>query len=65
MHTAAAVPGLLVHIQEVLPLYNMAIVLRGALSTGLVTDVARAYAILGSWTVVTLILAGWVTGRRR
>jgi hypothetical protein len=65
VHTAAAAPGLLVHIQELLPFYNMAIVLRGALSTGLVTDVARAYAILDSWTVVALILAGSVTSRRR
>ena len=58
-------PAWLVHVHQALPFYNMAIVLRGALSTGLVSDVARSYAILGAWTLAGLAVAGWVTSRRR
>lgn len=58
-------PVWLVHLHQALPFYNMAIVLRGALSHGLVTDIGRSYAILVAWTVAGLALAGWVTSRRR
>lgn len=60
----AQYPTWLVHLHEVLPFYNMAIVLRDALSTGLVTHVARSYAILIGWTAGGLALAGWVVSRR-
>lgn len=58
-------PAWLVHLHEGLPFYNMAIVLRGALSDGLVSDVGASYAVLGAWTVAGLAFAGWVTSRRR
>jgi len=58
-------PDWLVHLHQALPFYNMAVVLRGALSTGLVTDVGRSYLILAAWTVAGLTFAGWVTSRRR
>lgn len=58
-------PAWLVHLHQALPFYNMAIVLRGALSVGLVTDVGRSYAILALWTVAGLAFAGWVVSRRR
>jgi ABC-2 type transport system permease protein len=58
-------PDWLVHVHELLPFYNMAIVLRAALSVGLVADVARSYAILGVWTVAGLAFAGWIASRRR
>lgn len=58
-------PAWLVHLHQGLPFYNMALVLRGALSTGLVTNVARSYAILAAWTAAGFAFAGWVTSRRR
>jgi ABC-2 type transport system permease protein len=58
-------PDWLVHLHQALPFYNMAVVLRGALSTGLVTDVGRSYVVLTAWTVAGLTFAGWVTSRRR
>jgi ABC-2 type transport system permease protein len=57
-------PAWLVHLHELLPFYNMAIVLRDALSVGLVANAGRSYAILGAWTVACLALAGWIAGRR-
>ncbi len=57
-------PQWLVHLHQALPFYNMAAVLRHALSTGLVTSVARSYAILAGWTAAGLALAGWVVSRR-
>lgn len=57
-------PAWLVHLHEVLPFYNMAVVLRDALSTGLVANVARSYAILFGWTAASLALAGWIVSRR-
>lgn len=57
-------PHWLVQLHEVLPFYNMAIVIRGALSIGLVSRVGRSYAVLVAWTAAGLLLAGWVTSRR-
>jgi ABC-2 type transport system permease protein len=61
----AQFPAWLVHLQQALPFYNMAIVLRGSLIAGLVTDLARSYAILGAWTLAGLAFAGWMCSRRR
>lgn len=58
-------PSWLVHLHQVLPFYNMAVVLRGALSTGLVSELGRSYVILAAWTAAGLAFAGWVTSRRR
>jgi len=58
-------PAWLVHLHELLPFYNMAIVLRAALSVGLVADVGRSYAILAAWTIAGLAFAGWIASRRR
>lgn len=57
-------PHWLVDLHRALPFYNMAVVLRDALSTGLVTHVGQSYAILAGWTVGGLGLAGWVISRR-
>jgi len=58
-------PTWLVSVHGALPFYNMAIVLRAALSVGLVTNVARAYAVLGAWALAALAFAAWVVSRRR
>jgi ABC-2 type transport system permease protein len=58
-------PGWLAAIHRVLPFWPMANVIRDALSDGLVTDVARHYAVLAGWTVGAWLLAAWAVGRRR
>lgn len=57
-------PQWLVHLHQALPFYNMAVVIRDALSAGLVTHVGRSYAILIAWTAAALALSGWVVSRR-
>jgi ABC-2 type transport system permease protein len=57
-------PHWFVRIHEALPFYNMATVLRGALSSGLASGVGRAYAVLGAWTIAGLALSAAVTSRR-
>ena len=43
----------------------MAQVIRGGLTTGLVTDLGTAYLILSGWTVARWVMTAWVVGRRR
>lgn len=47
-----------------LPFYPMAEVVRDALTRDLVTDAARSYAVLGVYTVASVVVAAWVVGRR-
>ena len=57
-------PHWLVVINDVLPFSNMATIIRGALSDGLVHDVGRAYAIVGAWTIVSVVVSHHVVSRR-
>jgi hypothetical protein len=58
-------PGWLLHLQQVLPFYNMAVVIRAGLTTGLVDHVATSYLVLAGWTVAGPAATGWAIGRRR
>ena len=58
-------PGWLFAIHQVLPFYNMAVVIRAGLSVGLVSDLTQAFAVLGAWTAAGWAMTGWVIGRRR
>ena len=51
-------------IQQVLPFYHMATVIRAGLSEGLVDALTRSWMILALWTAVSWALAAWVVGRR-
>lgn len=57
-------PGWLAELNLWLPFYPMAEVVRDGLTTGLVMDVGRSYAVLGVYTVASVVLAAWVVGRR-
>jgi ABC-2 type transport system permease protein len=61
----ANLPAWLFTVDRVLPFYNMAEVIRAGLSTGLVTDLTRAYLVLLAWTAAGWIMTTWVVGRRR
>lgn len=58
-------PGWLAAIHQWLPFYSMAVVIRGGLSDGLVTDVGRAYLVLCAWTLGSWLLAARVIAHRR
>lgn len=45
----AQFPDWLASVHRVLPFHHMAVVIRDALSTGIVTDVATSYVMLGLW----------------
>lgn len=57
-------PEWLARLNDVLPLYHMAAVIRDALSDGLVADVATSYAVLLAWTAAGWATTAWVVGRR-
>lgn len=61
----AQFPDWLASVHRVLPFHHMAVVIRDALSDGLVTDVATSYLVLTLWTVTGWTATAWVVGRRR
>jgi ABC-2 type transport system permease protein len=62
---ASQLPGWLYDIHRALPFYNMAVVIRAGLTTGVASHVATAFCVLGAWTVTGCGLTAWVVGRRR
>jgi ABC-2 type transport system permease protein len=58
-------PTWLADVAQVLPFYAMAQVVRAALTTGIVTDLAHWYGVLIAWTAIGWGLTAWVVGRRR
>ena len=65
MYPASHLPGWLFAIHRVLPFYNMAVVIRAGLTTGLVTGLGQSFLVLLAWTVAGVALTAWVAGRRR
>jgi ABC-2 type transport system permease protein len=61
----ANLPDWLFHVQQVLPFYNMAVVIRAGLTVGLVGHVATSFLVLAAWTVAGVGATAWVIGRRR
>jgi ABC-2 type transport system permease protein len=57
-------PGWLQAVNHVLPFHSMAVVTRAGLTEGIVEGVARAYAVLGAWTVVAAAATTWALTRR-
>jgi ABC-2 type transport system permease protein len=62
---ASQVPGWLFHVQQVLPFYNMAVVIRAGLTVGVVSHTMTAFLILTAWTLAGIAATAWVIGRRR
>jgi ABC-2 type transport system permease protein len=59
VYPASQLPGWLYDVQRVLPFYNMAVVVRAGLTTGVVAHVGTSFLVLGLWTV-----AGWCATAR-
>ncbi len=62
---AANLPRWLISVNEWLPFQHMAAVVRGGLSAGLTDGVARSYAVLAGWAVLSTGVVAAVLGRRR
>ena len=58
-------PGWLAGLHEWLPFHHMAQVVRGGLTEGVVSGMARSYAVLTGWSVVAIAATAAVLGRRR
>ena len=57
-------PGWYQGVQQALPFYPMAVVIRNGLSEGLVDGTEAAYAVLAAWAVVALAVTAVLVGRR-
>ncbi|MBU1494675.1 MAG: ABC transporter permease, partial [Actinobacteria bacterium] len=57
-------PAWLAALNDGLPLFHMANVMRAGLTEGIVTGVGRYYLVLSLWAVAATALTGWVLGRR-
>jgi ABC-2 type transport system permease protein len=64
LYPAAQLPGWLVAVNYWLPFGHMAVIVRAGLTTGLVTGVAAAYAIVAAWGALGVALSAWALGRR-
>ncbi len=60
----ANLPGWLFATHRVLPFYNMAVVIRAGLTTGLAENVTRSFLVLAAWTLAGFAATAWVVGRR-
>ncbi len=58
-------PVWLAEVNQYLPFYPMANVVRDSLTNGLVADVGRSYVVLGVWGVLSMAIVGAVLGRRK
>lgn len=58
-------PTWLYTIHRVLSSYNMAVVIRGGLTTGTATHVTTSFLVLLAWTAAGCATTAWVVGRRR
>jgi ABC-2 type transport system permease protein len=65
MFPAAHLPRWLVEVNAVLPFESMATLVRAGLSTGLVSDVARASLVVALWTLLSMVVVLWTMGRRK
>ncbi|MEA2002263.1 MAG: ABC transporter permease [Actinomycetota bacterium] len=58
-------PGWLATINEFLPFYPMANVVRDSLTNGIATDVVRSYVVLGMWALASGSIAAAVLRKRK
>lgn len=57
-------PGWLAELHQFLPFTHMAAVIRGGLTEGMVDDTPLSYVVLGLYTLVSVVVAAWIVGRR-
>ncbi len=65
VYPASHLPVWLATAHYFLPFYNMAVVIRAGLTSGVVAHVATSFLVLAAWTAVGAAATAWVIGRRR
>jgi ABC-2 type transport system permease protein len=65
VYPASQLPAWLATVHYFLPFYNMAVVIRAGLTSGVVAHVATSFIALAAWTVAGAGATAWVVGRRR
>jgi ABC-2 type transport system permease protein len=65
VYPASQLPGWLADLHYFLPFYNMAVVIRAGLTSGVVSHVASSFTVLAAWTIAGGAATAWVVGRRR
>ena len=65
VYPASQLPAWLASVHYFLPFYNMAVVIRAGLTTGIVAHVATSFVVLAAWTAAGAAATAWVVGRRR
>ncbi|MGA7988020.1 MAG: ABC transporter permease [Candidatus Dormiibacterota bacterium] len=65
VYPASQLPAWLLDVHRVLPFYNMAVVMRAGLTSGVETQVGLSILVLGAWVVVGCAATAWVIGHRR
>ncbi len=65
VYPASQLPAWLATVHYFLPFYNMAVVIRAGLTSGVVAHVATSFVVLTAWTAVGATATAWVVGRRR
>ena len=65
VYPASQLPVWLATVHYFLPFYNMAVVIRAGLTSGIAAHVATSFLVLAAWTVTGAAATAWVVGRRR
>ena len=65
VYPVSQLPRWLAEVHYCLPFYNMAVVIRAGLTSGVVSHVATSFAVLAAWTAAGGATTAWVVGRRR
>jgi ABC-2 type transport system permease protein len=65
VYPASQLPVWLATLHYFLPFYNMAVVIRAGLTSGVVAHVATSFLVLAAWTAAGAAATAWVVGRRR
>ena len=65
VYPASHLPAWLASVHYFLPFYNMAVVIRAGLTSGIVAHVATSFVVLAAWTAAGAAATAWVVGHRR
>lgn len=65
VYPVSQLPRWLADVHYCLPFYNMAVVIRAGLTSGVVAHVGTSFVVLAAWTIAGGAATAWVIGRRR
>ena len=65
VYPVSQLPRWFAEVHYFLPFYNMAVVIRAGLTSGVVAHVATWFVVMAAWTAAGGAATAWVVGRRR